>query len=372
MPEAGKYNDHYSLEAIEAYLTGKLSPAEMHAMEKSALQDPFLADAIEGFRDTDLATARRHLGAVDQQILGAAPITLSASQGRRNNIWRVAAAVIVTAGVATVALLLNNSSIVKPELATTTSLPSKAATAPPAIQHDSTVIALAPAKDNTNTAQQKALPQLTKPEREKIAAALTAEGMASKKKSELEAVAMAERNHAASLTQQGNLSKTVAPSVPANDTLVQQSMAMDRRSYTASRSSVPGRLQGLRSSGDNTAAKKETEAPAAVAALPPPPVAAESVVPAQGWDSLYHFLNQKLGATIRQIDLTDATVLLHLDDKGTVSTAEVIAGWPPAAAAALVEALRSGPHWQASGQGDTSGDKKILISTTRIQRWPLK
>lgn len=33
---------------IEKYLRGELSPAEMHALEQKALQDPFLADALEG------------------------------------------------------------------------------------------------------------------------------------------------------------------------------------------------------------------------------------------------------------------------------------------------------------------------------------
>src|SRR5882672_6928599 len=33
---------------IEKYLNGQLSPAEMHALEKKALSDPFLAEALEG------------------------------------------------------------------------------------------------------------------------------------------------------------------------------------------------------------------------------------------------------------------------------------------------------------------------------------
>ncbi len=33
---------------IEKYLKGELSPAEMHALEKKALDDPFLSDALEG------------------------------------------------------------------------------------------------------------------------------------------------------------------------------------------------------------------------------------------------------------------------------------------------------------------------------------
>jgi TonB family protein len=49
-------NDHkehitqYSAADIQAYVQGKLSAADMHAMEKAALDDPFLADAIEGMQ----------------------------------------------------------------------------------------------------------------------------------------------------------------------------------------------------------------------------------------------------------------------------------------------------------------------------------
>ncbi len=39
---------HNLQDDIEKYLSGKLSPAEMHALEKKALDDPFLAEAIEG------------------------------------------------------------------------------------------------------------------------------------------------------------------------------------------------------------------------------------------------------------------------------------------------------------------------------------
>lgn len=41
----------YSASDIEKYQQGLLSPAEMHTMEKAALDDPFLADAMEGYSD---------------------------------------------------------------------------------------------------------------------------------------------------------------------------------------------------------------------------------------------------------------------------------------------------------------------------------
>lgn len=39
----------YTAEDIRAYLEGKLSPYEQHTLEKAALDDPFLAEAIEGY-----------------------------------------------------------------------------------------------------------------------------------------------------------------------------------------------------------------------------------------------------------------------------------------------------------------------------------
>lgn len=39
---------HYTSEDVRRYLDGRMTPAEMHAMEKAALDDPFLADAMEG------------------------------------------------------------------------------------------------------------------------------------------------------------------------------------------------------------------------------------------------------------------------------------------------------------------------------------
>ena len=51
---------------IERYLRGELSGEEMHALEKEALNDPFLAEALEGIEQAgpdnflyDLHTIRR-------------------------------------------------------------------------------------------------------------------------------------------------------------------------------------------------------------------------------------------------------------------------------------------------------------------------
>ena len=45
----------YSSSDIERYLNGELSAPEMHALERAALDDPFLADALDGIK------SHRHL-----------------------------------------------------------------------------------------------------------------------------------------------------------------------------------------------------------------------------------------------------------------------------------------------------------------------
>ena len=56
----------YTAKDIERYHSGQMSVAEMHALEKAALDDPFLADALEGYTltktaSTDLASLQQKL-----------------------------------------------------------------------------------------------------------------------------------------------------------------------------------------------------------------------------------------------------------------------------------------------------------------------
>ena len=48
MSEFGNHIKQFSAADIQRYLDGRMNVAEMHAIEKAALDDPFLADAIEG------------------------------------------------------------------------------------------------------------------------------------------------------------------------------------------------------------------------------------------------------------------------------------------------------------------------------------
>ncbi|MDF2191810.1 hypothetical protein [Paraflavitalea sp. CAU 1676] len=119
---------HYSAADIQRYLEGKMLPAEMHALEMAALDDPFLADAIEGMQQpqaADKKAVEANLADLRQQLYDRVT-----PKDRRNAApviafrwWQAAAAaavVIIGAVVAYLSLNQLNSAESKDQLAITT------------------------------------------------------------------------------------------------------------------------------------------------------------------------------------------------------------------------------------------------------------
>lgn len=93
----------YSAADIERYLQGAMTAKEMHDMERAALQDPFLADAIEGFNEVpDFTIAAKHLNEIAAHIQGKQTQAVVVAMPTKNGIgwWRIAAAIAVIAGIA--------------------------------------------------------------------------------------------------------------------------------------------------------------------------------------------------------------------------------------------------------------------------------
>jgi outer membrane biosynthesis protein TonB len=98
-----KNNIKYSAEDIRRYLNGDMTNPEMQALEKAALEDPFLADAIEGLEESRKHSDSFESGITDLQNRLAVRI----SQRKREtgiiywlSKWQVAASVITIIGTA--------------------------------------------------------------------------------------------------------------------------------------------------------------------------------------------------------------------------------------------------------------------------------
>ncbi len=97
----------YNANDIQEYLSGKLTPLQMHAMEKAALDDPFLAEAIEGYEGLQHDDWKDQLAALKNEFAGEKnQAKVVAMHQRKNNWWKVAAAVLLIGGTATIAYKL--------------------------------------------------------------------------------------------------------------------------------------------------------------------------------------------------------------------------------------------------------------------------
>jgi TonB family protein len=128
-------NDHHD---IERYLHGELSPAEMHALEKKALYDPFLAEALEGAAQLAPADLSADLQQLQASLRQASPKT---TPGVSLRVWalRIAATLLLLA-VAT-AIIVRIVSTQDERLALQTPPPARQeeASAPARPQADSVV-----------------------------------------------------------------------------------------------------------------------------------------------------------------------------------------------------------------------------------------
>ena len=101
---------NYSFEDIQRYLQGKMSAAEMHAVEKAALQDPFLADAIEGYREVPQVTAQQHLKEINAALQTEQKNSKIISLSKQTQWLRIAAVIIILSGVGVIgSYILKNS-----------------------------------------------------------------------------------------------------------------------------------------------------------------------------------------------------------------------------------------------------------------------
>jgi TonB family protein len=89
-------NINYTARDIEQYLAGNLSQQQMHAMEKAALDDPFLAEAMEGYEAVKDKEWNNHLVALREELSSKGAVAkVIPLHKSKNNWWKAAAAVLI-------------------------------------------------------------------------------------------------------------------------------------------------------------------------------------------------------------------------------------------------------------------------------------
>lgn len=127
----------YTTEDIRRYLDGRMTAAEMHAMEKAALEDPFLDDAMEGLEAAPVSAIQADMQSLSkklqQRVTPAKVVPM-----RPERPWMaIAAASVILVGLAMTILYTNP--VPKPSVIAKVE-PSAREEAAPIVHADSVVV----------------------------------------------------------------------------------------------------------------------------------------------------------------------------------------------------------------------------------------
>lgn len=100
MSDSNNHIKTYTAQDIERYLNRQMPAREMHALEKAALDDPFLAEAIEGYVNTPPASVANDIAAMVKELEKKTGTKVVGMNFKRT-AWSAAAAVIILLGTAT-------------------------------------------------------------------------------------------------------------------------------------------------------------------------------------------------------------------------------------------------------------------------------
>lgn len=99
----------YNYADIQRYVNGEMSSGEMRQLELAALDDPFLADALEGFRTSNHHISEKHIKEIESYILGEEHNNKVVPLWNRNKWLSVAAILLLILGATWLSTdLLNN------------------------------------------------------------------------------------------------------------------------------------------------------------------------------------------------------------------------------------------------------------------------
>lgn len=98
MPENNKHIKQYTAEDIQRYLSREMPAQERHAMEKAALEDPFLAEAMEGYAKRPAAGIVSDIEDLKKRLQQETGRSKTAFLHSRKIWWNAAAAILIVLG----------------------------------------------------------------------------------------------------------------------------------------------------------------------------------------------------------------------------------------------------------------------------------
>lgn len=375
-----KRQNSYTLADIERYLQGRLLPAEMHALEKAALQDPFLADALEGYRSADLVAAKDDLADIRERLLSRdrdkditpqiIPLRSSAKW------WRIAAIFLLVSGAGSVGLYLFNNNTTRD-----TEIVHQPATAvkpgPTAPQLSDQQSKQEPLASNIPKPVGRAAPAVRPPanvpRQETPAAEIASKTLAQGEPitlkdsgamlAKLEAAAPQKISHEDA--RKPDFSQALSGRVSGVQVNAGNSTGRETRAGGQPGASTDTSSQALEEvvvTGYKAQRKKDMGKSAQLTK----PAATRDISPENGWQSFINYLSEKISAVRSRsaggIFAGTIEVELDLDRRGKVKQVTILKTFNPALDEIIIQAIKEGPVWLSANGKPAQGKFKAAIT----------
>jgi hypothetical protein len=155
------YKNTYSAEHIRKYLDGELSDPEMQALEKAALEDPFLADAIEGLEES-----RKHSVSFESSLADLQKRLSDRIHRKKKDAgvfvlfskWQTAAAIVLVLGLAVYSITYLNDKTRPADIAISSkkdSRPDSAGSLPEKIVSDTSATSIRRTENDNRSAAKR-------------------------------------------------------------------------------------------------------------------------------------------------------------------------------------------------------------------------
>ncbi len=370
----------YNFTHISSYVNGTMNPEQMYAFEKAMLNDPFLEDAVEGYRIANISKAKTDLAAIKNVLLPEKDEAKIVPFYQKYKQWLNAAATLIfIASVGAITFAVFNNSSKNKEIAIvtpTTEKPKELSDSNHTINNSPTVITNKP----TITASRK-LPGIVA-DKEMIETDTINKHLpkklinidSSKKDNYGDAVAAIkaetlEKIPVSSINQllEGRMAgvsinkKAITPVdstsiIIAKNDLVNPSNSIKSLISTKidSTQNANNNLDEVVVIGYGSAKKREMTRNIEKQAINP----LDSLMPVGGWQYFSKYINQKIGFIgdttsnnhLVLIDrngntLDDVDIEFLIDNKGTAYNVKIITDIDSTQAKTLANAIKDGPKW---------------------------
>lgn len=317
---------NYTADEIRRYLEGEMSPAEMYALERAALTDPFLADALEGMElHADIDKFAADVEDLRTRLKGKVKRRTGALASVNSLWWKIAAVlVILVTGVAIIIITGKKNEPASNEIAKTE---DRIINKDSEVKKEQTVIQ--PQAVEGESKKQVRQPAITiKPKKEqKPARAAEAQEEVLYNKAETDKIEKPAENNINRELAASSIPSAIA--APASDSLTKESDTMFDEVIVV---------------GSGRTNKKNVKSRTISAGR-----AEKTVTPGNGWDEFQRYVEDSTNiSTTDSVFTGEEHLSFTIGDDGLPESIKILRSISPSHDKEAIRLLQNGPSWKVA------------------------